>query len=982
MSSLKVETVNTTTLDPKKSYPLISQSNVPQIHKYEVFVSFRGPDIREVFLGHLVKEFNQKKIVAFIDEKLKQGDEIGQSLFEAIETSLISVVIFSPNYASSEWCLDELVKIIECREKDGQIVLPVFYKVDPTNVRHQDGVYADAFDEHETKHGNASNNVLGWRYALKKSGNIAGFHSLKFWNDAELVEKIVDYVLRRLGQVRSVNSQKLIGIEKHISKVESLLQVHSRDVRAIGIWGMGGIGKTTIAQEVYSRLCSEYEGCYFKANVREVCGRVVDIISLKKDLFSTLLDENNSKIDIPYGLHYSVERRIRRMKVLVVLDDISSPQQLEILIGSLDLFGPGSRIILTTRNKQVLANWVVEKDIYKVKPLDFDDSFRLFTLNAFGNKDLQKDYHDLSKKVVKYAQGIPIVLHVLAHHLKGKDKKIWEGQLQSLTKKPIPEVHDVVRLSYSDLDRDEKNVLLDIAFFFDGLHLKVNQIKSLVKAHGYSVDVELENLKNKALITISPDNVVSMHSIIQETAWEIVREESFDNPGIRSRLLNPDDIYKVLNNDKGSETIRSIAIDLTTIKKMQINPHVFDKMKKLQYLDIYSKGYCCVFLQNRQSFYLPQGLESLPNELRYLRWAHYPLESLPSKFNGEKLVVLNLQYSQVKKLWYKQKDLKNLKYLILSLSSHLLELPDLSKATNLAVIDLRLCTGLTSVHPSVFSLNKLDKLDLGGCFSLTSLRTNIRLTSLRYLSLAGCIALNDFSVISTNMIKLNLEHTGIKQLPSSIGLQTKLEKLLLAHSYIKKLPQSIKHLSRLQHLDVHHCRELQSIPELPSSLKTLDASGCVSLETVIFPSTAIEQQKENKTKVTFWNCLKLDQDSLKAIELNAQINMMNFAYNHHIATSGDQDYDGKGKGTYVYPGSSVPEWNSVRTLRATLHPIAYPQKCVEGYIQWYYRISHPRRIPYVAAYVDAGPSPSHDVGPDTRCTQYHEIGGLIQQSLD
>lgn len=262
-----------------------------------------------------------------------------------------------------------------------------------------------------------------------------------------------------------------------------------------------------------------------------------------------------------------------------------------------------------------------------------------------------------------------------------------------------------------------------------------------------------------------------------------------------------------------------------------------------------------------------------------------------------------------------QQDLKNLKYLILSLSSHLLELPDLSKATNLAVIDLRLCTGLTSVHPSVFSLNKLDKLDLGGCFSLTSLRTNIRLTSLRYLSLAGCIALNDFSVISTNMIKLNLEHTGIKQLPSSIGLQTKLEKLLLAHSYIKKLPQSIKHLSRLQHLDVHHCRELQSIPELPSSLKTLDASGCVSLETVIFPSTAIEQQKENKTKVTFWNCLKLDQDSLKAIELNAQINMMNFAYNHHIATSGDQDYDGKGKGTYVYPGSSVPEWLVYKTTR-------------------------------------------------------------------
>jgi len=77
-------------------------------------------------------------------------------------------------------------------------------------------------------------------------------------------------------------------------------------------------------------------------------------------------------------------------------------------------------------------------------------------------------------------------------------------------------------------------------------------------------------------------------------------------------------------------------------------------MDKLQYLDIYGKG-DNAFLRISRSLYLPQGLESLPNELRYLRWAHYPLESLPPKFNGEKLVVLNLQYSQVKKLWNKKK---------------------------------------------------------------------------------------------------------------------------------------------------------------------------------------------------------------------------------------------------------------------------------------------------------------------------------------
>ncbi|XP_004496306.1 uncharacterized protein [Cicer arietinum] len=84
------------------------------------------------------------------------------------------------------------------------------------------------------------------------------------------------------------------------------------------------------------------------------------------------------------------------------------------------------------------------------------------------------------------------------------------------------------------------------------------------------------------------------------------------------------------------------------------------------------------------------------------------------------------------------------------------------------------------------------------------------------------------------------------------------------------------------------------------------------------------------------------------------------------------------------------EWsmyrNSVRSLRARLHPAAYPHECVEGYIQWYYRISHPRMIPYVAAYAgpsyDADAGPSHDAGPDTSCTRCHAVGGLIQQSLD
>jgi len=143
--------------------------------KYDVFVSFSGIDTRKGFLSHLTEAFRQNQIVVFEDQKLKKGDEISKSLFRAIETSLISVVIFSPNYASSKWCLDELVKIHKCREKDGHILLPVFYKVEPSIVRHQNGAYASAFAEHEQKYN--STVVQQWRSALKKSGNSSGFHS-------------------------------------------------------------------------------------------------------------------------------------------------------------------------------------------------------------------------------------------------------------------------------------------------------------------------------------------------------------------------------------------------------------------------------------------------------------------------------------------------------------------------------------------------------------------------------------------------------------------------------------------------------------------------------------------------------------------------------------------------------------------------------------------------------------------------------------
>jgi hypothetical protein len=148
--------------------------------KYHVFLSFRGSDTRYGFIGHLYNALTTKGIRTFIDdEHLQRGDEITPSLVKAIEESMIFIPVFSINYASSSFCLDELVQIIECHKTKGRTILPVFYGVDPTHVRHQTGSYGEHLAEHEESFQNDHKNMKRlqqWKVALKQAANLCGNH--------------------------------------------------------------------------------------------------------------------------------------------------------------------------------------------------------------------------------------------------------------------------------------------------------------------------------------------------------------------------------------------------------------------------------------------------------------------------------------------------------------------------------------------------------------------------------------------------------------------------------------------------------------------------------------------------------------------------------------------------------------------------------------------------------------------------------------
>ncbi|XP_050105696.1 disease resistance protein Roq1-like [Malus sylvestris] len=149
--------------------------NIPPLReKYDVFISFRGEDNRKTFTSHLHAALLRKKIETYIDYRLKKGDEIGPTLLEAIEKSRLSVIIFSKNYASSTWCLIELVHILKCKKKNGQMVVPIFYDISISDVRKQNGSYADAFTELENRFKDRMDKVIEWKAALVEATGLCG----------------------------------------------------------------------------------------------------------------------------------------------------------------------------------------------------------------------------------------------------------------------------------------------------------------------------------------------------------------------------------------------------------------------------------------------------------------------------------------------------------------------------------------------------------------------------------------------------------------------------------------------------------------------------------------------------------------------------------------------------------------------------------------------------------------------------------------
>ncbi|XP_057424054.1 disease resistance protein SUMM2-like [Lotus japonicus] len=160
--------------------------------RYQIFLSFRGDDTRYSFTGSLYDALCREGFKTFMDDGgLEGGDQISQTLITAIEASRLSIIVLSENYAKSAWCLDELVKIVECMKTKNQLVWPIFYKVEPSDVRYQKNSYGEAMVAHENRFVNDSEKIQRWRLALFE---VAGLSGMAYCNGYEykFIQTIVE----------------------------------------------------------------------------------------------------------------------------------------------------------------------------------------------------------------------------------------------------------------------------------------------------------------------------------------------------------------------------------------------------------------------------------------------------------------------------------------------------------------------------------------------------------------------------------------------------------------------------------------------------------------------------------------------------------------------------------------------------------------------------------------------------------------------
>eukprot|EP01018_Ginkgo_biloba_P005661 Gb_24679 [translate_table: standard] len=824
-----------------------SAKPIPANERFDVFLSFRGRDTRKTFVGHLDHFLSAAGVLVFLDsKKLEKGKKIEMSLMHAIRNSDILIPIFSKNYAYSSWCLTEMSAIKRAPLK--RLSTNIATEAEPTRRQLNSGGFS----------------------------GISGLSLLDDFNghEIQLFKTLRTQILSKLAKLPLEVAKHPVGVEERKNVAMDLLEMKSETIIiSLCIHGMGGVGKNTLAKALFNDLRPKFSATCFMSDVRKT-----DTKELQMNIITSLvnIDRHDVKINSPEEGMSLMKKHLATVHALLVLDDVGHRELLTVLLG--DLFRPGSRIIVTTRNKGVLDQRSNHLNrFYQVEGLDDDQALQLFIWQAFPERFLDKKYQRLSEQVVKSCQGLPLAIEVIGGLL--FDEK-------------DPQFYDV-------LNDTEKEICLDIACFFVGS----DKYKCLYvwEASGWCANSALDNLQMRCLIKVSSDDRLEMHDILRDMGRSIVTKQSISDIGEHSRLWDEKDVRKVFKQNRATKSIQGILY--TSSKRKSFRTEQLEAMHNLRLLSL-------------NNAIIEGDFGRIPtSELRWLRWIDCPLECLPSELKMKNIAVLEVTQSrQIRQVWVDEqmhpKIPKNLKILRIADCFNLERIPEFSKLRSLNIarfcwlssdkpkafgfvmlfeslvkLDLSVCTSLKTLPDSIGDLINLEYLDLSRCKNLEGLPRSIgslvrlrflnmysnfrvtclpeefvRLVQLEELNISKCerlVKLPDsfgnlcnltilrmVGMSNLNTLPESLSCLGalrilevvccvlVHKLPKHIGMLNSLEVVELSLNYFHTLPKSIKDLSKVTKLDLRYCRKLRELPVLPEKLVELVIDECQHLRRV------------------------------------------------------------------------------------------------------------------------------------------------------
>ncbi|BFG40668.1 hypothetical protein CerSpe_269420 [Prunus speciosa] len=843
---------------------------------YDAFLSFRGTDTRKGFTDHLYRALEVAGIHTFRDDdEIERGANISAELQKAIQESRVSIIVFSKDYASSRWCLDELVTIMDRRETNEHMVMPIFYDVDPSHVRNQTGNFEEAFARHQQRFNKEMDKVEKWRKALRDVADLGGMvlgdrYESQFIQDiVEIIGNELDHTWNRRLRV----DPYLVGMDYRVKGLNMWLEDGSSDVGVAVVYGMGGIGKTTIAKTAYNQNFYKFQGSSFLADIRATSELPNGLVHLQRNLLSDL---QNGKAKEIYNLNEGItkiERAIRCKRVLIALDDVDNLEQFNAILGMREWLHPGSKIIITTRHGHLLKAHE-NCAMFKVEGLHEDESLELFSWHA------GKGYMDLSRPLVQHCGGVPLALQVLGSSLFGKAADVWKNALQSLDVITEGKIQKILRISFDSLQDHDKRLFLHIACFFIGKDKYFST--TVLDECEFATNIGIQNLVDRGLLIIDGFNKLTMHQLHQDMGRGIIREESPEDPGKRTRVWNKD-ASNVLRKLTGTETIKGLMLNIPMLIKDESSKIISSGSNRKGFHAEDYDGNCSssrrqlgFFSRQSISFFswlsisfsstnsppvsnevgfkteafrkmrnlelllldnvkISGGYEDFPKNLIWLSWRGFTLKSIPTNFHLENLIALDLRNSSLQHVWKGTRFLPRLKILNLSHSHGLVTTPDLSGSPNLERLILEDCINLKEVDESIGDLQKLVFLNLKDCKNLMKFPIRISmLRSLQILILYDCSNLGlPASMIVKNQSDSTLSDMKKLSLLSAVKLWQSIGSWVLPRKNLQLTSASLPHF--LKSLTMAYC----NLSEIPSDLSSLSSLEYLSLSGNPFLSLSV-----------------------------------------------------------------------------------------------------------------------------------------------